>query len=155
MPAARAPRLMTLFRRRDGQLRAQPRLDAIATDGRGDGDLISTARDYARFMQMVLADGVWHGTRLVSEASMAEMTRNQLGSLTVVEQPGAMPALSAAFPLGAGRDGFGLGFQIAAHAPDGRPDGTLSWAAGHRRSAGCRTDGLLPGRRRTLTWWSC
>lgn len=56
------------------------------------------------------------------------MIRNQLGSLTVVEQPGANPRLSAAFPLGAGRDGFGLGFQVAVDGADGRPDGTLSWA---------------------------
>jgi methyl acetate hydrolase len=128
LPAARASRLMTRYRRRDGQLIPMPRPDSIATAGRGDGDLLSTATDYARFMQMVLGDGVWRGTRLVSEASMSEMTRDQLGGLTVVEQPAAMPGLAAAFPHGAGRDGFGLGFQIAVAGPDGRPDGTLSWA---------------------------
>lgn len=128
LPAERSARLMTLSRRRDGRLTHKPRPSSISEEGRGDGDLISTAQDYARFVQLVLGGGAWRGTRLVSEASMAEMTRDQLGDLTVVEQPSVMPGLSAAFPLGAGRDGFGLGFQIAVHAPDGRPDGTLSWA---------------------------
>ena len=128
MPATRASRLMTLSRRRGGQLIARPRPDSISTAGRGDGDLISTAGDYARFMQMVLGDGARRGTRLVSTASMAELTRDQLGSLTVVEQPAAIPGLSAAFPLGAGRDGFSLGFQVAVNGQDGRPNGTLSWA---------------------------
>jgi len=128
LPAARASRLMTRYRRQDGRLIPRPRPDSISTAGRGDGDLISTAGDYARFMQLVLGNGVWRGTRLVSEASMAEMTRDVLEGLTVVEQPAAMPSLAAAFPKGAGRDGFGLGFQIAVDGPDGRPNGTLSWA---------------------------
>jgi len=128
LPAAQASRLMTLYRRQDGRLIPRPRPDSISTAGRGDGGLVSTAGDYARFMQMVLGNGVWRGTRLVSEASMAEMMRDQLGGLTVVEQPAAIPGLTAAFPKGAGRDGFGLGFQIALDGPDGRPDGTLSWA---------------------------
>jgi methyl acetate hydrolase len=128
LPAARTPRFMTRFRRRDGELVAGRRPDSISTAGAGDGDLISTATDYARFIQLVLGRGEWHGTRLLSEASVAEMTRDQLDGLTVVEQPGASPGLSAPFPLGAGRDGFGLGFQVAVDGPDGRPDGTLSWA---------------------------
>ncbi|MCA9764515.1 MAG: beta-lactamase family protein [Gemmatimonadetes bacterium] len=127
LPPARAARLMTGYRRRDGALQARSRPDSITSTCCGDGDLISTAGDYARFMQLVLGNGKRRGTRLVSEASMAEMTRNQLGELTVVEQPAVMPGLAAAFPDGAGRDGFGLGFQIAVDAPDGRPDGTLSW----------------------------
>ncbi len=128
LPAARASRLMTLSYRYGNQLMTKPRPPSISAAGRGDGGLYSTAEDYARFMQMMLGGGAWRGTRLVSEASIAEMTHNQLGSLTVVEQPGAKPDLSAAFPLGAGRDRFGLGFQIAVDAPDGRLNGTLSWA---------------------------
>ncbi len=58
------------------------------------------------------------------------MTRDQIGELglTVVEQPGAYSSWSKAFPLGAGNDGFSLGFQVAVDAPDGREDGSLSWA---------------------------
>lgn len=128
LPASRASRLMTLHRRRDGQFVVRARPDSIATEGRGDGDLISTAKDYARFLQFMLGDGTWSGKRLLRTASMQAMMRNQLGGLTVVEQPGVMPGVSAAFPIGAGRDGFGLGFQVAVRSPDGRPDGTLSWS---------------------------
>ena len=125
----KSARLVAQFRRQDGQLTASPRPDSIRGAGRGDGGLLSTARDYARFVQLVLGRGERAGVRLISEASWTEMTSNQLGDLTVVEQPGADPALSAAFPLGAGRDGFGLGFQVAqGDGADGRADGSLSWA---------------------------
>jgi len=43
----------------------------------------------------------------------------------------AIPATSKPFPLGAGHDKFGLGFQIAAQGPDTtkyRRAGSLSWA---------------------------
>ncbi len=56
------------------------------------------------------------------------MARDQLEGLTVVEQPAAMPGLAKAFPLGAGRDVFGLGFQITVgESAAGRPPGSLSW----------------------------
>jgi CubicO group peptidase (beta-lactamase class C family) len=49
----------------------------------------------------------------------------------VEEQPAADPTRTRPFPLGAGRDKFGLGFQIA--SSDGadsnrRSPGSLSWA---------------------------
>jgi methyl acetate hydrolase len=128
LPRAKAARLATTFRLADGQLRATPRPDSIESAGQGDGDLLSTAGDYARFIQLMLGRGRRGDVRLLSEASVAEMTRNQLDGLTVVEQPAPIPTLSAPFPLGAGRDGFSLGFQVAVNGPDGRPDGTLSWA---------------------------
>lgn len=122
-------RLVAQFRRQGEQLTASPRPDSIRGVARGDGGLLSTAADYARFMQLVLGRGEREGVRLISEASWTEMTSNQLGDLTVVEQPGADPARSAPFPLGAGRDGFSLGFQVAqGDGPDGRADGSLSWA---------------------------
>ena len=56
------------------------------------------------------------------------MARDQLEGLVVVEQPGALPNLSEAFPLGAGEDGFGLGFQVSSGSLAGRASGSLSWA---------------------------
>jgi methyl acetate hydrolase len=128
LSSAKAHRLATTFRRVNGHLRAVQRPDSIQSAGQGDGDLLSTAADYAKFIQLMLGRGQRGDVRLLSEASVAEMTRNQLDGLTVVEQPAPIPSLSAPFPLGAGRDGFGLGFQIASNGPDGRPDGSLSWA---------------------------
>jgi len=66
----------------------------------------------------------------LSSESIAELGRNQLGNVRVglMEEP--TPNLARAFPLGAGRDGFGLGFQITgAHDdPAVRAPGSMSWA---------------------------
>ena len=51
------------------------------------------------------------------------------GDLAVERQPSAMPPLSNPFPLGAGRDKWGLGFQLKVGAEAGsRPPGSYSWA---------------------------
>lgn len=122
-------RLVALFRRVGDTLEGQRLTVPYLPFVRGDGGLLSTADDYARFLQMILGRGEWRGKRLLKEESVAEMTRNQLGSLVVEEQPGALPAWSNAFPLGAGRDGFGLGFQVRmGDEPGTRPSGSLSWA---------------------------
>ena len=130
LSAADAPRLAVTYQRTEGQLAATPRPAEIEPFPRGDGDLVSSALDFAAFMQLVLGEGERSGVRLLSEASVAEMTRDQLGELgiTVAEQPGTDPTRASSFPLGAGRDGFSLGFQVAVDSPDGRPDGALSWA---------------------------
>ena len=130
LSAADAPRLAATYQRAGGRLAATPRPTEIEPFPRGDGDLVSSAPDFAAFMQVVLGRGERAGVRLLRPSSVAEMTRDQLGELglTVVEQPGTDPARASPFPLGAGRDGFSLGFQVAAGSPDGRPDGALSWA---------------------------
>ncbi|OLC43510.1 MAG: hypothetical protein AUH43_20525 [Acidobacteria bacterium 13_1_40CM_65_14] len=40
------------------------------------------------------------------------MMSNQIGSLVVAQQPSAVPTLARPFPIGAGKDRFGFGFQI-------------------------------------------
>lgn len=130
LPREKAGRLAATFNRTDGALVPTPRPESRESAGQGDGDLLSTAADYARFLQLMLGRGQRDGVRLISEATFEEMTRDHLADLglTVVEQPGAYPAWSEAFPLGAGSDGFSLGFQVASGAPEGRSDGSLSWA---------------------------
>jgi methyl acetate hydrolase len=59
------------------------------------------------------------------------MSRNQIGAVFVSQQPAVDPALTRPFPLGAGRDKFGLGLQVTARSDDGskyRSSGSLSWA---------------------------
>jgi CubicO group peptidase (beta-lactamase class C family) len=122
-------RLVATYRRVDGALEGQPRPDQYQPLVRGDGGLLSTASDYGRFAQLILGGGKLGGVRVVSEASVAEMVRDQLEGIKVLEQPSAQPNISMAFPLGAGKDGFGLGFQISVgESVGGRPAGTLSWA---------------------------
>jgi CubicO group peptidase (beta-lactamase class C family) len=103
----------------------------ITAPAYGDGGLHSTAADYVKFMQMFLNGGrAADGTRLLSEATVALMGRNHTGNVRVERQPTANPAVSEPFPLGAGRDTFGLGFQITGAHPEpfARAPGSMSWA---------------------------
>ena len=98
---------------------------------RGDGGLYSTARDYGVFMRMLLNGGHLGNAQILSEKSVLEMGKNQIGPVFVTLQPDAMPELTRPFPLGAGHDKFGLGFQVTADASDAkiyRRPGSLSWA---------------------------
>ncbi|HEY7501035.1 MAG TPA: serine hydrolase domain-containing protein [Vicinamibacterales bacterium] len=47
----------------------------------GNGGLYSTARDYARFAQMLLNNGVFEGKRYLTQASMKLLTTPQTGAL--------------------------------------------------------------------------
>ncbi len=123
-------RLVDLTRRVDGVVTSGPRPDSLVGQGRGDGGLVSTADDYARFIQLILGRGERDSVRLLSEAAVEEMSRNQLEGITVIEQPGAIPNLSRPFPpTGAGQDGFSLAFQVSTEeVEDRRRPGSLSWS---------------------------
>ncbi len=68
----------------------------------GGGGMVSTALDYAKFLQMLINGGELSGIRLLKEETVQNMTRNHLEG--------------SAFPIGINdtRDGFGfgLGFNI-------------------------------------------
>ena len=70
-----------------------------ATFQSGGGGLISTARDYMRFSQMMLNNGVLDGERILSRKSVELMTTNHMAGVD--------------HPFAAGRVGFGLGFAVA------------------------------------------
>jgi CubicO group peptidase (beta-lactamase class C family) len=79
-------------------------------------------------VQLILGGGARAGVRLLGEDSVGEMTRDQLPGIPVVEQAAALPELARPFPRGAGRDGFGLGFQVrVGREPHRRAPGSLSW----------------------------
>lgn len=94
-----------------------------------DGGLVGTADDYIRFLQMLLNKGELNGIRIISEESVSLLTTNQIGNLTVDLQSGANPEASRPFPLGAGTDKHGLGFQVKeGYQPGVRAPGSFSWA---------------------------
>ena len=126
LPAEKAARLATIHQREAAGLVESPNPPTYTPSVRGDGGLVSTASDYSAFLQMLLNEGARRGTRLLKPESVRLMTSNQIGSLVVDTMPAVMPRLSDAFPSGAGKDKFGLGFQIAV------TDGT----AAHERAAG-------------------
>jgi methyl acetate hydrolase len=125
-------RVATLHDRTNGILQERPRKTTLSTPPfEGDGGLFSTAQDYGLFMRMLLNGGRLGSVRLLTEKSVRLMGDNQIGALFVEQQPAADPRLTRPFPLGAGRDRFGLGFEIALE-DDGkakyRSPGSLSWA---------------------------
>ena len=86
------------------------------TNFSGGGGLVSTARDYARFAQMLLNGGELDGVRILSPTTIAMMTTDHLGD-------------DGASFLGNGW-GFGLGFTVKNQPGlDGLPDsvGTYYW----------------------------
>ncbi len=131
VPAQKTGRVVTVHRTTPDGLVEAPNDAEVTSPIYGDGGLSSTAADYAKFIQLFLNNGrAPSGARLLSEATVALMGENHIGAVLVEQQPAALPALSEPFPLGAGRDKFGLGFQITApHAePFARSPGSMSWA---------------------------
>jgi CubicO group peptidase (beta-lactamase class C family) len=131
VPAQKVGRVVTIHRATADGFVETPNGPAITSPANGDGGLSSTAADYAKFIQMFLNNGrAPSGKRLLSEATVQLMGENHIGGVVVELQPGAVPALSEPFPLGAGRDKFGLGFQITAphDEPFARSAGSMAWA---------------------------
>ena len=87
----------------------------------GGGGLVSTARDYARFCQMLLNRGQLDGVRLLRPETIKQMTSNQLPSE-------ALPMKLNGFALPG--MGFGLGVSVRMDAPSSKPDpaaGEFGW----------------------------
>ena len=66
----------------------------------GGGGLVSTARDYMRFCQMLLNKGELNGTRLLKATTIQQLTRNQL------------PESAYPISLSGRRDGVGFGLDV-------------------------------------------
>ena len=98
----------------------QPATSHYARDRKflsGGGGLVSTARDYARFLQMMLNGGELDGKRILSHKTVEFMTRNHLPSRILDQEP-----LSGA--------GFGLGFAVVLDAPQSgvlSSEGEYNW----------------------------
>ncbi len=135
VPADKQSRLAHVYAREDGAFTERPSDEPALTTPtppfRGSSGLYSTARDYGLFLRMLLNGGRLDNARILTEHSVQMMGENQIGTLFVSQQPAANPALTKPFPLGAGGDKFGLGFQIASHSEDTtkyRRAGSLSWS---------------------------
>lgn len=76
------------------KVREAPRFES------GGGGLVSTAIDYARFLQMLQNGGTLDGVRLVGRKTLEWMTADHVG---------AIPSSSSLLPPG---HGFGLGFAV-------------------------------------------
>jgi len=101
VPEAKVDRFSSCYSPGPEGLRAQEKYNASRyltppTLLSGGGGLVSTARDYVRFCQMLICRGELFGTRILKAETVERMTKNQL-------------------PEGVhwgGNNGFGLGFSV-------------------------------------------
>lgn len=109
VPESKRDRVATIYRAGDGGSLTPlgSKNFGSATFFAGGAGLFSTARDYARFAQMLLDGGELDGVRILSADSVAQMTSNQIGDNEV------------RFGAGPGSGKFGLGFGVAL-GPDGK-----------------------------------
>ncbi len=131
VPADKVARVVTVHSRQGGKLAEAPNEPQHESPVRGDGGLYSTAHDYGRFVRMLLNDGSLEGAKILSPQTVQTMGQNHIGPVYIETQPNAMPQRAQLFPIGAGRDKFGLGFQITMADPKYagfRSPGSLSWA---------------------------
>ncbi|HVG73030.1 MAG TPA: serine hydrolase domain-containing protein [Vicinamibacterales bacterium] len=130
VPQSKNPRVVAVNTRgNDGKFVERPMPATIASPVQGDGGLYSTASDYGLFLRMLLNRGRLGNTRILSEKSARSVFDNHTGKVVVQRQISAAPALSRDFPVGAGEDNWGLGFQLAkARRPNMRTPGSGTWA---------------------------
>jgi len=122
------------FRRQpDGTLERLPSPGAPATRAAyesGGGGLISTPRDYGRFLRMLLGRGALAGARVLQPATVEEMAKSHTGDLEGVGVlTTADPTMSDSGDMSFGHAaGFGLGFLVTLETSrTGRTAGSLSW----------------------------
>lgn len=95
VPPEKAARLADVYGLDNGRLRLREtaaRSDFVNGSRRlasGGAGLVSTAPDYARFLQMLLNGGTLDGVRLLSPATVAMMTRDHLGPRFTGDAEGA------------------------------------------------------------------
>jgi len=112
-----------------GTFEERPVPATIPASVQGDGGLYGTASDYGVFLRMLLNRGTLNGTRILSENAVKSMLAPATGTVVVKEQQSSNLALSRNFPVGAGKDKWGLGFQLAAEQlPNRRSPGSGTWA---------------------------
>jgi CubicO group peptidase (beta-lactamase class C family) len=134
VPEAKQARLVTVHHRQDGRpdapLTEQPnQRRPPATTFNGGGGLTSTASDYLRFERMILNGGTLGGARILAADTIALMSRNQIGDVSVRALKTAQPDVSMDFTfVDDGKDKWGLGFLLTTrHVPGKRSAGSLSW----------------------------
>lgn len=108
VPESKRDRLAVVYNRREGKLERAPDAGTMESQGAyvdgprqcfsGGAGLVSTARDYATFLQTLLNGGSWGEARLLSPKTVALMASDHL------------PA-GVEFPWTPGM-GFGLGFSV-------------------------------------------
>ena len=113
---AKRDRVATIYRTGllGGPLVPLPHYYGSETFFSGGGGLFSTARDYARFGQMLAGGGTLEGVKILEADSIALMTTNQIGEMNA---------------LGLFKYGLGFGLEMGQAPEGGKPElSTYFWA---------------------------
>lgn len=96
----------------------------------GGGGLYSTASDYLKFARMLLGGGQSGNKRIVRSETVDQMSRNQIGDLTLVQMRSLIPQFAKdPIRIPGSLDKFGLGFAVNTKPGEGgRSPGSLAWA---------------------------
>jgi methyl acetate hydrolase len=130
VPQSKYPRVVAVNQRgTDGKFTERPAQATIPAQVQGDGGLYSTASDYGLFLRMLLNGGKLGNARILNDKTVKTMFENHTGSVVVPLQQSTNLSLSRNFPVGAGEDKWGLGFQLArVKRPNMRTPGSGTWA---------------------------
>jgi CubicO group peptidase (beta-lactamase class C family) len=130
VPATKIPRVVAVSARgTDGKFVERPVPATLPAQVQGDGGLYGTASDYGLFVRMLLNRGTLNGKRILTERAVKTIFENHMGNGVVQPQESSNQSLSRNFPLGAGKDKWGLGFQLAAEKQASRRSpGSGTWA---------------------------
>ncbi|MCA6118192.1 beta-lactamase family protein [Bradyrhizobium sp. WSM 1738] len=96
----------------------------------GGGGLYGTAGDYIKFTQMILNQGRGNGNEVLKPETVALMSRNHIGDLTMVKMVSVAPMYTNDVDLYPDIvKKWGLSFMInTAKTPEGRSADSLAWA---------------------------
>ena len=96
----------------------------------GGGGLYGTAADYIKFTQMILNKGRGNGNQVLKPETVALMSQNNIGDLTMGKMTTVLPVYTNDVDLYPDIvKKWGLSFLInTAKTPEGRSAGSLAWA---------------------------
>ena len=96
----------------------------------GGGGLYGTAADYIKFTQTILNKGRGNGNQVLKPETVALMSQNHIGELTMGKMPTVAPIYTNDVDLYPDIvKKWGLSFMITtAKTPEGRSAGSLAWA---------------------------
>lgn len=115
----------------DGALAAIPfELEQEPEFHMGGGGLYGTAADYIKFTQMILNKGKGNGNQLLKPETVALMSQNNIGELSMGKMTSVAPPFTNDVDLYPDMvKKWGLSFLInTAKTPEGRSPGSLAWA---------------------------
>jgi methyl acetate hydrolase len=129
-PEQRARQARVHQRHPDGTLEPQPLPEPFVPEFyAGGGGLLSSARDYLTFLEMLLHGGSLNGARILQPDTVALMERNQIGDLPAGVLDSLVPERSNRFdPFPGAPVRWGLaGLLNLAPGPNGRSALSLAW----------------------------